>query len=121
MKKVDSHNFFWLYIKWLKKPIIKRTKKSRNNNKKAKEFSENNKKILKEKSRNKYRELSEEEKNIKSEYWRNRYNNIPEEKKQRLKQYQKETKIATLKFKIKNIIFFSLHSIKNETKIIDFR
>ena len=121
MKKVDSHNFFWLYIKRLKKPVIKRTKKSRNNNKKAKEFSENNKKILKEKSRNKYRELSEEEKNIKREYWRNRYNNISEEKKQRLKQYQKETKIATLKFKIKNIIFFSLHSIKNETKIIDFR
>ena len=36
---------------------------------------ENNKKVLKDKARDKYRDLSDEEKNIKREYGRNRYHN----------------------------------------------
>ena len=49
--------------------------------KRAKDYYGNNKEILKEKARNKYRELPEEEKNIEREYGRNRYHNISEEKK----------------------------------------
>ena len=55
----------------------------------AKRYCENNKEVLREKTKNNHRELSEEEKNIKREYGRNRYKNISEEKKQRLKEYQK--------------------------------
>ena len=53
----------------------------------AKDYYENNKELLRERAKNKYRELSEE-KNIKREYGRNRYHNISEENK-RLKEYQK--------------------------------
>ena len=54
----------------------------------AKDYYENNKELLRERAKNKYRELSEE-KNIKREYWRDRYHNMSEEKKQRLNEYQK--------------------------------
>ena len=37
----------------------------------AKKYYENNKKILKEKARDKYRELSEEEKKYKKRIWKN--------------------------------------------------
>ena len=60
---------------------------------KANEYYEN-KEVLREKVKNKYRELSEEEKNIKIGYGRNRYHNMPEEKKQRLKEYQKNYRQA---------------------------
>ena len=53
-----------------------------------KKYYDDNKKVLREKSRNKYRELSREEKDVKSEYARNRYN-ISEEKIHLLKEYQK--------------------------------
>ena len=49
------------------------------------EYYENNKEVVREKAKNKYRELSEEEKYIKTEYGRNRYHYMSEEKKQRLK------------------------------------
>ena len=49
----------------------------------ANEYYENNKELLKEKTKSKYRELSEEEKNIKREYGRNRYHNMSEEDKAR--------------------------------------
>ena len=55
----------------------------------ANKYYENNKEVLREKAKNKYRELSEEEKNIKREYGRNRYHNMSEEDKKRLKEYQK--------------------------------
>ena len=55
----------------------------------ANEYYENNRKVLREKVKNKYRELSEEEKNIKRGYGRNRYHDMSEEKKRRLKEYQK--------------------------------
>ena len=55
----------------------------------AKKSYSDNKEVLKEKARNKYRRLSEEKKDTKREYGRNRYHNISEEKKQRLKEYQK--------------------------------
>ena len=54
----------------------------------ANEYYSNNKEVLREKVKKKYRELSEEEKDIKGEYERNRYHNMPEEKEQRLKEYQ---------------------------------
>ena len=41
----------------------------------AKDYYENNKEVLREKGKNKYRELSEKEKNIKREYGRNRCKN----------------------------------------------
>ena len=49
--------------------------------KRAKDYYKNNKKVLKERAKNKYRELSEEDKNIKREYGRNRYHNISEKGK----------------------------------------
>ena len=56
----------------------------------AKDHYENNKELLRESAKNKYRELSEEEeKSIKREYGKNRYHNMSKEKKQKLKDYQK--------------------------------
>ena len=55
----------------------------------ANKYYKNNKEILRETAKNKYRELSEEEKNVRREYGRNRYHNMSEEKKQRLREYQK--------------------------------
>ena len=55
----------------------------------AKDYYENNKKLLRERAKNKYRELSEEEKNIKREYRKKIYHNMSEENKKKLKQYQK--------------------------------
>ena len=46
----------------------------------AKKYYENNEKVLKDKTRNKYRDLSDEEKNMKRKYGRNRYHNVSEEK-----------------------------------------
>ena len=59
----------------------------------AKEYYKNNKKILREEARTKYRELSNG-KNIKREYGRNKYKNISKENKQRLKEYQKNYREA---------------------------
>ena len=53
----------------------------------ADEYYENNKEVLRENAKNRYRELSEEEKNIKRVYEGNKHHNMPEEKKQRLKEY----------------------------------
>ena len=50
----------------------------------------NDKEVLRENTRDKYRNLSEEEKNVKREYGRNRYHNISKEKKQKLKEYRKK-------------------------------
>ena len=55
----------------------------------AKDSYENNKGVLRVKTKNKYRQLPEGEKYIKIEYGRNRCKNVSEEKKQRLKEYQK--------------------------------
>ena len=41
----------------------------------AKDYYENNKELLRERSKNKCRELLEEEKNTKREYGRNKYHN----------------------------------------------
>ena len=49
-----------------------------------KDYYEDDKELLRERRKNKYRELSDEEKNIKREYGRNRYHNMSEEKKQRI-------------------------------------
>ena len=55
----------------------------------AKDCYENNKELLRERAKYKYRELSEEEKNIKREYGQKRYHKISEDTKKRLKYYQK--------------------------------
>ena len=60
----------------------------------AKDCYENDKEILRQQARNKYRKLSEEENNKKREYGKNRYHNMSEEKKQRLKEYQKNYREA---------------------------
>ena len=57
--------------------------------KRAKDYYENDKKRLREQSRDKYRYLSEEDKNKKREYGGNRHRNMSKEKKQRPKEYQK--------------------------------
>ena len=50
----------------------------------AKDYFKNNKELLRERTKTKYRELSEE-KNIKREYGKKRYHNLSEENKKRLK------------------------------------
>ena len=57
---------------------------------KKNDYYKNNKEILREQARDKYKSLKEEEKNKKREYGKNRYYNMSEEKKQMLKKYQKE-------------------------------
>ena len=47
----------------------------------AKDYYENNKKILRKQWKNKYRESYEKETNIKREFGRNRYLNISKEKR----------------------------------------
>ena len=78
---------FLLYLKFGEKTYYQGKRETILNS--AKYYYENNKEVLREKARNKYRELSDEEKNIKREYGRNRDKNMSEEKKQRLKEYQK--------------------------------
>ena len=53
--------------------------------KRAKDYYQNKKEVLRDIPRDKYRKLSEEDKNIKREYGRNRYHNMSEDKKQILK------------------------------------
>ena len=86
----------------------------------AKDYYENDKKILRKQARNKYRNLSEEEKNEKQKYGRSRYHNMPEEKKQRLKYYQKNYHEAK-KLKKLFLIFFYFTSIKMEQEFVNFR
>ena len=85
MKNVDYYKFFLLYVKIGETTYYQRNRETVLN--RAKDY-ENNKEVLREKAKNKYKELCEEKKNIKREYGRNRYKNMSEEKKQRLKEYQ---------------------------------
>ena len=55
-----------------------------------KDYNENNKEILRDQAKDKYKNLSEEDKNKKRECGKNRYHSMSEEKKQKLKQYQKK-------------------------------
>ena len=86
----------------------------------ATEYYENDKERLREQAKNKYRKLSKEEKYINREYEKNRYQNMSEEKKQRLREYQKQCR-GTKKSKWTIFKFFSVYSIKNETKSIGCR
>ena len=54
----------------------------------------NNKELLRERSKNKYRSLSEDEKDIKKQYQKDRYHHMSDEEKQRLKDYQKNYREA---------------------------
>ena len=61
----------------------------------AKDYYENNKEVLRERAKNKYRELFEKEKNIKRQYQRNRCHIMSDEKKQKkLKEYQRNYYVA---------------------------
>ena len=66
----------------------------------AKEYK-NNKELLRERAKNKYRSLSEDEKDIKRQYQKTRYRNMSDEEKQRLKDYQKYYREAK---KLKSIL-----------------
>ena len=46
---------------------------------------ENNKELLRERAKNKYRELSENEKDVKRQYQKGRYRNMTAKEKQRLR------------------------------------
>ena len=50
----------------------------------AKDYYENNKELLRERAKKKYRELPENEKDVKRQYQRDRYHNITAEEKQRI-------------------------------------
>ena len=67
----------------------------------AKDYYENNKELLWERAKNKYRSLSEDEKDIKKQYQKDRYHNMSDEEKQKLKDYQKNYREAR-KLKIIN-------------------
>ena len=82
----------------MKKLIIKETDIMLN---RAKDYYENNKKLLRERAENKYRSLSEDEKDIKKQYQKARYHNMSDEEKQKLKDYQKNYREAR-KLKIIN-------------------
>ena len=58
----------------------------------GKDYYENNKELLRERAKNKYRELFEEEKYIKREYGKKVNHNMSEEKK--TKEYQKKYREA---------------------------
>ena len=66
----------------------------------AKDYK-NNKKLLRERAKNKYRSLSKDEKDIKKQYEKARYHNMSDEEKQRLKDYQKNYREAR---KLKSIL-----------------
>ena len=55
----------------------------------ANEYYKNNKELLQERAKDKYRLLSKDEKDIKKQYQKDRYHNMSDEEKQRLKDYQK--------------------------------
>ena len=92
LKKSELLEIFVIIYKMSEATYYKRNRKAILN--RAKEYYENNKEVLREKARKKYRELSDEEKNIKREYGTNRYHNMSEEKKRRLKEYQKNYREA---------------------------
>ena len=61
----------------MKQLIIKETDIMLN---RAKNYYENNKELLRERAKNKYRPLSENEKDIKKQYQKARYHNMNDEK-----------------------------------------
>ena len=69
----------------------------------TKYYYKNNKELLRESAKTKYRELSEEETNIKREYGKNRYHNMPNEEISK-KEYQKTYREAK-KSKINNLFY----------------
>ena len=60
----------------------------------ANAYYENNKELLKERAKNRYRELSENEKDAKKQYQKDRCNNMTAEEKQKYKKYQKNYREA---------------------------
>ena len=77
------------------------SKKQRHNIKQSKRYYKNNKELLREPAKNKYRSLSEDEKDIKKQYQKDRYHNMSDEEKHRLNNYQKNYRGAK---KLKSIL-----------------
>ena len=78
----------------------------------ANAYYENNKELLKERTKNRYRELSENEKDAKKQYQKDRCNNMTAEEKQKYKKYQKNYREAK-NSNVKLLIFFSKLMKKN--------
>ena len=81
----------------------------------AKDYYENNKELLRERAKNKYRELPANEKHVKRQYQRDRYHNMTAEEKQRLKEYQKNYCEAKKQITKITDIFFNAYM---ESKIL---
>ena len=77
-KKVSCYIFLH-YIKLSEETTYYKKTAAMSN--RAKEHYKNNKEVLIEHARNKYRELSQKDKEIKKRYGRARYRNMPEEKR----------------------------------------
>ena len=60
----------------------------------AKEYYKNNKELLPERAKTKYRSLSQDEKDIKKQYQKDIYHNMSDEEKQRLNDFQKNYREA---------------------------
>ena len=60
----------------------------------AKDYYQNNKELLREGTKKKYRELPENEKDVKRQYQRYRYHNMTSEEKQKLKEITINKKIT---------------------------
>ena len=67
-------NYYWFNRELLKK--AKEKYQNKGGKEKAAKYYQDNKKIIKENARNKYKNLTEEEKELKRQYSKNRYNKL---------------------------------------------
>ena len=67
-------NYYWFNRELLKK--AKEKYQNKGGKEKAAKYYQDNKKIIKENARNKYKNLTEEEKELKRQYPKNRYNKL---------------------------------------------
>ena len=70
---------------WFSRHEIWQKAKERYSKEKAAEYYKENKEVIKEKSRNRYKNLPEEEKNKINEYQKKRYQELVQHKKEALK------------------------------------
>ena len=78
----------------------------------VKNYYENNKELLRERAKSKYRSLSEDEKDIKKQYQKARYHKdiMSDEEKQKLKDYPKKYREARkLKINSNKYVYFLRH------------
>ena len=91
---IDSYFIFCFFIflhhikmsyQWFNRQEILQKAKERYSKGKAAEYYKQNKEVIKEKSKNRYKNLSEEEKNKIKEYQKKRYQELIQYKKEALK------------------------------------